>query len=190
MIRQGNKIVLGMRQCANCWGKGTMPTYGKCKPCKGTGKGPRGGRNGCHSCSGSRRSYDYDDMKTCETCKGNPEPANGGGIPEGWTDYLPDGVLQSLPFKLYRDYCQPFTESIIGIGTLWAVGDYGALASRTDDDKIIEDVRNSSCGRGIQACALVDNDGELCDHVGIFVGSNGYSVKAVRAVSVKVPVEV
>lgn len=176
--REGNKLIPVSRDCRECFGKGTIwaEAYKPCPKCRGTGLK---GRGKCRECNGYQRPNqpngtvaDYTKQKTCPHCNGKPEAFD---IPD-MTDYLQDEIWQGLTFKVYRDE-RPLSwnESHLGFGCVYSCMDYGT-AYKSSDEEIIEVVRKHT---GHQACKVVRDDGTLADHVGIFIATGGYSVRAV-----------
>lgn len=171
MLIENGKIILGHK---NCYCEdGTQSTRIPCGECKGTGNGKRGGRGGCRKCNGSRNDYDHINRSTCSRCKGNPTNFER----ETLCDYLPDGVWESLTFKVIRNNApMSIAESLIGIGCVFSCTDYGTAWKRNNDDELIASVKES---KSHQATNIATDDGTICDFIGIFVNQMGYTVKAV-----------
>jgi hypothetical protein len=168
---ENGKVVFERKDCWQC-NKGQKARIIPCPECKGTGRGKRGGARGCKKCNGFRTSCSWDDPVPCDACQGNYQNHE----PEDATDYLPAGAFASLTFKVYRVTREmTWGESHIGLGCVYSCTDYGRSNAATDD-AIIADVKNHS---GVQACKVIDAQGNLCDHIGIFVRQGGYTVKAV-----------
>jgi hypothetical protein len=165
------KIVLETRECSWCNGKGIKPAQVACPLCKGTMRGPRGGRNSCRKCYNGKVASDTLTVP-CPRC-------NGAKIePETMTDFMPEELWKSLPFKVIREANGRFgfNENFLGLGYVFTCGDYGAAWTANDEAALIEDVRNT---RIHQACAVAMGDGTLCEYVAILVTPNGYKVRAV-----------
>lgn len=170
---QDGTVVLGERECVMCRDGKTAGRI-QCRTCRGTGRGAKGGRNGCKRCNGSRIEFSADHPVTCGRCKGK------GRVPETLTDYIDHADWQALEFRVYRqDREISGNESLLGLGCAWSCMDYGEAWERNDDAALIHHVRVSPYG--IQACKIADDNGNVCDHVGIFVSRGGYSLRAVFA---------
>lgn len=167
---ENGKIVLGRKDCFHCQ-EGTVPARIPCTVCNATGKGPRGKVGGCKTCFGSGKSWDSSIRKTCKHCNGNYKEAE----PETDCDYLPHSEWETLTFKVYRGNGPNIIESLTGIGIVYTSADYGR-AWESPDDSIIAKVR---ANRHHQACKVCDKELNVCDHIGIYVGRNGYTVKPV-----------
>ena len=170
MIREGNKLVMGRKNCWHCH-EGTVGTNVTCTGCQGTGRS-KSGKQKCRTCRGTKTVYNNDIRKPCDTCKGNPVNFNEETV----YDHMPDAVWQSLTFKVYR-HNRPITgnEALLGLGCVYSSQDYGAAWDANNDEALIASVKASG---GHQACKVAKKDGTLCDHVGIFVSRGGYSVRA------------
>lgn len=190
---ENNTLVLGTHECRRCDENNEVreTEYLPCRTCKGTGRGPRGGRDGCKECRGlRRRSYDTGRMIPCENCSGT------GQEPDDFYDRVPDEIWQSLDFRVHRNprRAQTFVEAHIGVGC-WSVTDYGQHKNMSDE-ALIQKVRDDHTG-GVQACKIIKHTGSsykpedppdptLPDHIGIFTNDNGYFVAAVHGETVKV----
>ncbi len=169
MQLNGNAITLELRPCTSCNGSGRAAKQVTCPACKGTGNGPKGGHNGCKKCSGLRYVYSRTETVTCGSCDG------AGHVPENDCDTMPDAWWQALTFKVYRhERAISFNEYLLGLGCVFSCTDYGRAYESTDE-KVIADVRAHTW---IQLCKVA-KDLTMCDHVGIFIAHNGYSVRAV-----------
>ena len=171
MRLDGKKIILETKECSCTW-RGTPGLTAKqipCPTCKGTGRGVKGGVNGCKECHGFRTAYSETENVTCSACHGTAI------LPENSCDTLPDEIYLSLPFKVYRHNRQlTYGEELLGWGCVYSCTDYGCAHSATDES-VIADVRTHG---HVQLCKVA-KDQELCDHVGIFIAANGYSVRPV-----------
>jgi hypothetical protein len=169
---EGNKLVMGRKDCNWC-AKGKVPGRKPCIECKATGKGKRGKKGGCKECRGSTTVWDYDNEVTCTQCKGNYQ----GFTSEDHTSYMPKEMFPTFTFKVYR-HNRPITgnESHLGAGCVYSCHDYGDAYKANNDDALIAKVKESGSH---QACKVCKEDGTLADHIGIFVSTGGYSVRAV-----------
>lgn len=176
-------VILGTRDCRSCISTpGTQSKRIPCPTCHGSGNGARGGRGGCKKCYGSGNVYDQINRVPCVTCDGNYHNA----ATEDITDYLPASVVSSLPIRVYRsDRRNSWNESNLALGCVYSSTDYGDAAKMTDAEVIakVSGTVDGYSGMGrVQACKLVNrDDSTLCDHVGVFVTRDGYSVRAVFA---------
>ena len=172
MRQEGNKVVLETKACSCTW-RGTPGLVAKtipCPTCKGTGRGPKGGVNGCRKCHGFRTTYSDTENVTCSGCNGTAI------VPENSCDTMPDEMYLALPFKVYRhNRLLTYGESLLGWGCVYSCEDYGRSFKATDES-VITDVRSHG---HVQLCKVVNKELELCDHVGIFIAANGYSVRPV-----------
>lgn len=170
-----NKLVMDVRSCWSCDGTRKVNEWVKCEACKGTGKvsirkrcmvcDPKGDHLHNSLIKGKKLSIG---TAVCQSC-------TDGTQMENITDSA-DDIWKTLNFKVYRsNRHQTIGESLLGLGCAWSTTDYGRHKSETDE-ALIENTRNHSY---IQACKFAQNDGTICDHVGIFCNDNGYSVKAV-----------
>ena len=123
----------------NCWcGDGTQSRKMPCPTCNGTGKGPRGGRNGCRKCYGSGNAYDHDNRVPCSKCGGDYIDHDD----ENWCDNAPAGLVQSLPWAVMRqNRAQSFAEAYLGTG-LFSCTDYGTAWSQNDNDGLISHIKS------------------------------------------------
>jgi hypothetical protein len=172
MKLEGKKVILETKDCSCTW-RGTPGLVAKrvaCPTCKGTGRGVKGGRDGCKKCHGFRTAYSDTENVTCSACNGTAR------VPENSCDTMPDEMYLGLPFKVYRHARQlTYGESLLGWGCVYSCEDYGT-AYHASDEKILADVR---AHLGVQLCKVANKELELCDHIGIFIAANGYSVRAV-----------
>ena len=169
---EGNKVVLEDRDCSCTW-RGTPGLEAKrvtCPVCKGTGNGKRGGRGQCKGCYGRKSVYSKTENVTCSLCKGSAR------IPETSCDTMPDAMYLALPFKVYRHKRElTYAESLLAWNCVYSCSDYGRSYGASDES-VLADVRSHG---HVQLCKVANKSLELCDHVGIFVAANGYSVRAV-----------
>jgi len=164
------KMVYETEHCFMCDGKGLSV---RLEPCPNYGKATHG--KACVHC-GAKNMHSHGHlntgkMETCPYCKGK------GRKPETHCSTMPDELWQSLELRVYRrvDRENSWNEAFLGLGCVFSCQDYGAAWASTDE-KIIEDVQGH---QHHQACKVAKDDGTICDHVGIFVNRNGYSVRAV-----------
>lgn len=169
---EGNKVVLEDRDCSCTW-RGTPGLEAKrvtCPVCNGTGNGKRGGRGGCRQCNGMKSVYSRTENVTCSLCKGSAR------IPETSCDTMPDAMYLALPFKVYRHKRElTYAESLLAWNCVYSCSDYGRSYGASDES-VLADVRSHG---HVQLCKVANKSLELCDHVGIFIAANGYSVRAV-----------
>ena len=169
MRLDGNKVTLETKECISCQGTGRAAKQIPCPACKGTGRGIKGGKNGCRKCSGFKTAYSSTETVTCGGCEGT------GKRPENDCDSMPDEWFASMPFRVYRhNREQTYNEYLLGIGCVYSCTDYGRAYAATDD-KVIAEVSSHTF---VQLCKVARNL-TLCDHIGIFVNRDGYSVRAV-----------
>lgn len=174
---------LGMEKCFSCQ-DGTVPGRRPCSSCKGTRRGPRGGRNGCTDCI-SGTELDWDNPVTCERCNGT------GQIERTLMSFMDSqtvrNAMNSLAFRLrILDNTQmSFNESYIGAGKMiMAVTDYGRAYDRVKDrdpqqiEHLLTEIRDELINdTTIQYCKIYDRDANLCDHIEIIMRKNGYSIR-------------
>lgn len=168
---ENGKVVLERRPCCSCSGTQLVAGRRVCSKCHGMRRGPRGGRDKCTACMsyGADRGLvpDFDNKVKCSAC-------TDGTQPETLCDTLPHEAWLALPFKVYRhNRGSTFNEAYLGFGCVFSSVDYGVAAGQ-DDYSVIASVKGH---QWIQATTLAKDDGTMCDHVGIFVGRNGYSVR-------------
>lgn len=170
-------LVLETQECWSCDGSGEQDERVRiaCPTCKGTGKGVRGGRNGCKNCHGLRYEWaSTGGTEDCYQCDGT------GQKQEDIYDHVTPEFWQGLDFEVRRsNRGQSFYEQYIGLGC-WSCMDYGEHKSMTDE-QLIEKVRNST--HAPQACKLVNgkDDLRISGRVAIVTASTGYSVMGVAA---------
>jgi RecJ-like exonuclease len=163
------KIVLEIKACSACDGKGEREEY---MTCPNWNKAMRG--KACSFC-GSTTKHNHSGKHTgkmipCQRCNGT------GKEMEDLYNYAPEAIWQGLTFKVYRqDRQNTWNESFMGFGCVYSSEDYGQAAGMTDDEVIA----NVKASRSHQAVKFAKEDNTLADHIGIFVTRNGYSVRAV-----------
>ena len=171
MKRDGKKVTLEMVSCTWCHGTGTAAALVLCPNCEGTGRGPRGGENGCRKCNGMRKVYSHTLTETCTSCNG------AGQVPETNCDTMPAEWWSAFDFRVYRqDRAQTYNEYLLAHGCVYSCTDYGAAAGMSDD-AIIAKVKDEE--RFTQLTKVANKDNILCNHIGIFINRDGYSVRAV-----------
>jgi len=173
MRLEERRIVLDPKPCDVCGGTGQAPTYKPCPTCQGTCRGPRGGRNGCRRCYGMGRVIDRENREPCRTCNAT------GSVSESLCDYLPPGMFAALglPVRVIRsDRQQTWNEANLGAGCVYSCTDYGRHQKETDEAIAAEVAAH--CDRQ-QATKFTDRAGNLCEAVGVFCSSGGYSVRAI-----------
>lgn len=181
MIREGNEIVFGRKNCMCSWGenndtKGKECGYLPCPKCKGTGRTKGGtGKGDCRASGcyrGKVHSWKPEHLQTCRKCNGAWENSEQ----EDYTDYMPKDIWEGLEFRVIRHNRQlSGNEQLLGMGCVFSCSDYGRSKGKTDEEMIAEVKASSSH----QACKVCKEDGELCQYVGIFMANGGYSVRAV-----------
>lgn len=171
---ENNTLVLEPTNCM-C-GDGTQPTRQVCTTCDGTGRGPRGGRNGCRSClGGCGWTWNHEVTRPCNRCGGDFL----GADMEDYCDRAPDEIFETIEIRVYRSgRAQSFNESLLGLGCLWSTTDYGDHQDLSDE-ALVAKVRKG-CTH-VQATKVVrsKDDLRLPDHLGVFCNRNGYSVRPV-----------
>jgi RecJ-like exonuclease len=174
------KIILEVKACSYCDGKGQREEYQTCpnwhkamrgKACSFCGSTTKHGHSGKHTGK----------MLTCDRCSGT------GKEMEDLYGYAPESIWQEMTFIVYRqDRENTWNESFLGAGCVYSSEDYGQ-AAKSDNAAIIEKVKASG---NHQAVKFAKEDNTLADHIGIFVTRNGYSVRAVfsgvRAVNAQI----
>jgi hypothetical protein len=169
---QTHTLHLERKDCS-C-GDGTQSRRIDCPGCKGTGKGPRGGRNGCRKCYGSGNAWDHDNRVPCTRCNGDYINHD----PENWCDKAPAGLVQSLPWAVVRqDRSQSFAEAYLGTG-LFSCTDYGTAWDANDDAALIATLKSEERHtQAIKICRKTDDPLVYLVATGIVVilTPNGYS---------------
>jgi hypothetical protein len=89
-LTHDGRIEFGTRDCHSCGGRGTQPTRIPCPPCKGTGRGKRGGVGGCRPCHGMGKDWDFKNTQVCGACHGSKNRL------ETDCDYAPREIWESL----------------------------------------------------------------------------------------------
>lgn len=158
--------------CRGCYGRGRTLVA---QPCPTNGRGPKGGKDGCRSCHGSKRHYDPAVTEVCARC--------GGVSPDRHED---ETLYSTASFDEFRDAVEwrvvdatdtRFTEvglCLAGRGTICTVGDYGDH-KRLTDDELISSVRDRH-DHTQWVIVVREADLRLCDAVVIVRRANGYSV--------------
>lgn len=185
MRLEGNKIILEDETCHMCGSNGLpigkAPSRKPCPTCNGTRRGKRGGRNGCKDCF-TGTVADWDNPITCDCCDGL------GKVPETMTSFMRGErkreIIDALPIKLFfADRGSTFNEAYLGLGTVYAMNDYGRAWQRLEarDDESINDflseIRDDLNETTVQGCKIADKDGTLVNHLLVIVHRNGYSVR-------------
>lgn len=172
MRLENNKLVLERRECWHCHGSRRVSGWVNCEVCKGTGKQRSNKR--CSACANTFHNQDLrgkvckSDMLDCTIC------TDDGTVSETRTDCVPEEIYQGLTFKVYRSSRhQTYGENLLAPrGSIYSLTDYGEYKNKTDE-QIIAAVRSHG---HVHACQIFDETNTLCDHVGIFCNSGGYSV--------------
>lgn len=187
MRLEGNKIVLGMEPCL-C----SMPPFVKpgfvagrknCPKCKGTRRGPRGGRGGCRECFNGKVA-DFDNPVQCPRCEGTKE------VEETYcsrpSEDIVRQILENREIRVFfAQRGMSFNESYLGLGLIGGCTDYGRtwkeLESRSQEviDTFIKKVYEEIVRRSNQVCHITKskNDLTLFHHAVIIVNPDGYSVR-------------
>lgn len=174
------KIVLETEPCHWCnlgnppTHPGMMPSTKRCPDCKGTRRGPRGGRGKCRRCLDGTTA-DFDNLVTCSVCNGTAR------VPETICSTITADQWQSMTFKVIREENGRFgfNESYLGIGYVSTCGDYGTAWERNNPQELLEYVKTHE--NYVQATKIAKDDGTVCDHIAILVSRRGYKIKAVFA---------
>ena len=168
----GKNVILETKPCSCTW-RGTPGLVAKtvpCPTCNGTGNGPKGGRNGCRKCHGFRTTYSETENVTCSGCNGTAI------VPETTCDGMPAGAFEALQFKVYRqNRGESYNEHLLAHGCVYSMSGSGR-SMQTPDADLIAEVK--AHGARCQVCKVSEKQ-VMCDHVGIFVNLDGYSVRAV-----------
>lgn len=161
--------------CGLCYGRGTTLVA---IPCPTNGRGPRGGKDGCHRCHGTKRHYDPAVTEPCTQCHGiNPDRHDD----EDLFDHVRYSEFVDVVGWRVQDATDTrFTElgmCLAGRGSLATHVDYGDHMRLTDDE-LIAKVRSRN--DSTQWVFLVrEADMRLCDAVVIVRRRNGYSLEPV-----------
>jgi len=174
----GGKIVYGTKSCyCALYGKQRPGESERLRRCPNMGR-TVGRGNSCHEC-GARRKGAHSSMirtgewRTCTACNGTAI------VPEDRYNYIPAGLLSDIPLQVVRlDRGMTFNESLLGIGCLWSVQDYGKAWDMSDVDVLVK-VRAELGTTSVQACAVVDRADMLAEGIGIFVNRSGYSLRTI-----------
>lgn len=170
-------LTLDTRPC-HC-GDGTDAKRVRCSVCNGTGRGARGGANGCKACRGLRWEYSKTERVTCGRCNGTTF------VPENWTDDIPQAAVDDLAANIEivrTDRHNDWVENHLGLGALWTCQDYGRAWNGTDE--AVRAAVVAQMGR-VQACKVMDYDQHRNEYsapmaagIVVQVRRDGYSVKA------------
>ena len=165
-------VTLEKRECFSCNGEGKKKELKRCPRCERNQHG-----KACQHCGSkskySHRFLDTGQMIECSSCKGT------GQVDEGTCDYIPNELLVEIynitPIIIYR---QPgralsWSEEHMGLGCLYSCVDYGR-SHKLPDGALLDDVKSHS----VQLTKIAKDGVSLCDHIGVFVGAEGYSVRA------------
>jgi hypothetical protein len=176
-LDDNSAIVFDPARCHSCH-DGVSPRQIKCRTCRGTGNGVRGGRGGCRTCHGSGHGYDAKDLVTCRYCDGT-----GYRGSEDTCSAMPHGFLDALgvTYEVVRqDRAELMAERLFGLG-FYSCGDYGDAWKANDDDALIAKVRESLNTGYTQLTKLLADHRDvstLSRRVVILVHRQGYSVVA------------
>jgi len=174
---ENGQMVLEQEKCWCCEdGTEEVRVRRACETCKGTGRGKRGGWQGCKGgCHGlGYQWYSTHERTSCHKCKGSTFVDE-----DVYSTRIPENIWRELPFKVHRvNRGMTWEESYLGVGC-FSVTDYGT-AWNSDDDHVIESVKRD---RGVQACKIVNSRDDLtvADEIAIIVTRGGYTVVGVRA---------
>lgn len=165
------KIVLETRDCSWCSGRGTQPKRVVCPKCRGTRRGPRGGRNGCGCYDGKVASDTL--TETCGRCKGAKTEV------ETRYDAIPAEIWSALNFRIVRDAKGQwgFNESYLGLGYVVSCTDYGSAWSHKSDEALVAEIRADRTYT--QALNICDENLTVCKEIVVIVTPHGYKGKAV-----------
>lgn len=171
-------VTLGMRSCL-C-NNGTMFNI---KWCKRTGKfsGDMCELARCpNNPTKKRRMHEISrEVVTCGSCEGSLE------VPENYCDNI-DGetLLQYVSVRVIRNtnIGTSWNEQYLGLGCLWSCTDYGTAAEGTDEN-LLAQITKELRTRSVQLIKVVRNreDLRLADEIGIYLKSNGYSLRPIFA---------
>ena len=179
---ENGKVILLSAECLSCSGEGVRPKkqYVQCTKCNGSGKRGKGRCRNCYneyvySCDKSLPKYHVmqfskTETEVCERCNGSKteEPS--------YHNYMDSALWESVTFKVYRSQRDiSWNEANLGYGCVYSCQDYGRSFASSDTE-IIADVKTN---KGNQFSKVCQDDGTLCNHIGIFVNRGGYSVRAI-----------
>jgi len=160
--------------CRICEGTGKYQYW---HPCPNQDKAMRGKH--CPHC-GSTTKYGHrhiidDYISDCKSCRGT------GKVQEDICSRVPKELLNTIPIKVYRDgHETTWNEAYLGYNLVLSVVDYGRSSKMTDEEFIKDAREHMSYVQYTNIGVEIDQDSiELCDHLGIFVGTLGYNVKKV-----------
>lgn len=166
MRLENGKMVYEMHPCISCDGKGQVNEILDCPNDRMKMRGqkcPHCGTTNCHHSFISTGK-----MRPCGYCDG------AGKKMEDRCDSIPDEMWKALKFKVYRtNQHTTFNDAYLGFGSVWSCMDYGRHMEMTDDE-LIAKVRDE--GNYIQAIKIINEDGTICDHIGIVCKDQGYVV--------------
>jgi hypothetical protein len=164
---EDGKVVFGMVPCILCAGIGLVRSRKDCSTCLGTGLGPRGGRNGCKTCSGMRTVPDAENPVGCSGCKGC------GTTRAHDCSWLPQEVWRSMDFFVYAPLRNiSLAQLRMNRQFCYTIHSWALQAAR--DTELIEAVSQNLGVKQVRWICKVD--GTLADHIGIFVCPDGYAV--------------
>lgn len=168
---ENNKMVYELEECISCSGSGLYPSHKTCPKCKGTCRGPKGGKNGCKNCY-SGTIIDYENKVSCGGCSGT------GKKMETRYSHISEQMFKSIPLEVHQGPItrQTFSEAYLGLGSIASVTDYGKT-SKMSDAELISMIVNEKHLAG-QALGICDKQDNVCKAVVIFKNDNGYSLRA------------
>jgi len=165
---ENQKLVLERQPCRSCWGEQTVPTRKVCPVCKGSRRGPRGGRDGCRNCYDGR-VYDPTDRVPCTLCTDGTEP-------ETRYSWLPKGELNKLPFGVMRESRSgTWNEEYLGYGFIVSVTDYGRAWNATDE-QLLEIVRRQLTEHPTQGTTISDEELNVCPALAVILHYSGFTI--------------
>lgn len=160
--------------CGRCRGTGTVLAA---TPCPTNGRGPRGGKDGCSQCHGSKRHYTPSVTEVCPACNGiNSLTADHDSL---YDTVRFDEFATFVEWKVADATDTRFTDLGLALpsrGSIMTVGDYGDH-KRLSDDELIASVRDDEHGRTQWVQVTRKEDLRLADAIVIVRRSNGYSVR-------------
>ena len=164
-------LVMELKDCSSCYGRGIEFGRSNCERCLGTNKTKKGaGKGKCRDCYDGTK-VDTNKVLPCRKCNGNAKNFQM----ETPYDTIPTSeYVDKIPFVVHRsDRRQTVAESLLGVGIV-SVSDYGAWKSLSDKE-LIQRANDRSYTQGIKLIRN-KNDLRVCDRIGIFCNDNGYSV--------------